>query len=306
METDEPQTPDEWGQLSLCYQELQSIPNQLFSFPHSMLRLNLSHNNLTEVPDQIGRLILLRDLDVSNNRLQRIDPSISACIRLRRLSLSTNELAKIPSELSSCAMLEEIDLTNNRIDEIPESLAALPALSELRLDNNNLALLPTSLSLLPTLSVLTCTNNNSKLDIPANIQASTDMVMWCLKALHEYNQKEEAARATYQEFQEQATSAATEKRHLEETVEALKHDVAALQAERPAQYLNRKRHFLATKAKWSRRFHALGGILCFRSLRPKATTARVSVAAIVGDSQHEEPPDSLDGAHDGPNHADCK
>eukprot|EP00563_Minutocellus_polymorphus_P003094 CAMPEP_0181044956 /NCGR_PEP_ID=MMETSP1070-20121207/13545_1 /TAXON_ID=265543 /ORGANISM="Minutocellus polymorphus, Strain NH13" /LENGTH=187 /DNA_ID=CAMNT_0023123441 /DNA_START=430 /DNA_END=993 /DNA_ORIENTATION=- len=177
-------------------------------------------------------------------------------------------------------MLEEIHLRHNRLEEIPQSFATLPALSELRLDNNNLSQLPTSLSLMPTLSVITCTNNNTALDamIPADIQSKSLMIKWCLSMLHEYNQKEEAARTTYQELQDQAASAANEQQHLEEDVMRLKNDVATLQAERPTQYLERKRRFLAAKARWSQRLNAVGGILCCMSLRSKKS-ARVSAAA---------------------------
>ena len=281
METDEPQTaPDEWGQLSICYQELHTIPNALFSYPHSMLRLNLSHNNLTELPPEIGGLILLRDLDVSNNRLQKIDPSISACIRLRRLSLSNNDLVSVPPELNACVMLEEINLTTNRLVEFPESLATLPALSELRLDNNNLSQLPTSLSLMPTLSVFTCANNNLDDMIPADIQSNSLMIKWCLKMLLEYNQKEEAAQKICQELQDKVTTAENEQRHLEGEVESLKNDVAALQAERPTKYLDRKRRLLAAKVRWSHRFSIVSSILCCRSLRSKSI-ARVSAEAVI-------------------------
>ena len=282
METEEtPPIPDEYGQLSVCFQELQTIPSDVFSYPHSILRLNLSHNNLTELPREIGLLILLRDLDVSNNRLQRVDPSIAACIRLRRLSLSNNELAHVPSEVSSCAMLEEIDLTHNRLQEIPKSLATLPALSELRLDNNDLARLPTSLSLMPTLSVLTCTSNSSALDsmVPAHIQSNSLMIKWCLGIVRGYNEKEEAAKTICQELQGQAASAANEQQRLLEEVARVKNDVAVLQAERPAQYLERKRRFLAAKSRWSRRLNTVGGILCCKPLRPKRS-AKVSVAAV--------------------------
>ena len=88
METDEPQTaPDEWGQLSISYQELQTIPDALFSYPHSMLRLNLSHNNLQELPPEIGSLILLRDLDVSSNRLEKGRP-FDICLHQSSSSLA--------------------------------------------------------------------------------------------------------------------------------------------------------------------------------------------------------------------------
>lgn len=283
METEEPQTaPDEWGNLSMCYQELQTVPDALFSYPHSMLRLNLSHNNLTELPPEIGSLILLRDLDVSSNRIEKIDPAISTCIRLRRLSLSNNELVDIPSELNACVMLEEINLTNNRLVEIPESLATLPALSELRLDNNNLTQLPTSLSLMPTLSAVTCADNNSALDdvLPAAVQSNSLMIKWCLKVLLEYNQKEEAAQKICQELQDKVVSAENEQRHLEGEVESLKNDVAALQEERPTKYLDRKRRLLAAKARWSHRFGIVAGILCCRPLCSK-NTARVSTENIV-------------------------
>ena len=284
METDEPQTaPDEWGQLSISYQELQTIPDALFSYPHSMLRLNLSHNNLTELPPEIGSLILLRDLDVSSNRLQKVDTSISACIRLRRLLLSNNELVGVPSELNACVMLEEINLTKNKLKEIPESLATLPALSELRLDNNNLRRLPTSLSLMPTLSVFTCTDNNAALDeiIPAAIQSNSLMIKWCLKLLLEYNEKEEAAQKICQELQDKVITAENEQQHLEGEVESLKNDVAALQAERPTKYLDRKRRLLAARARWSHRFGIVAGILCCRPLCSK-NAARVSTETVAG------------------------
>ena len=116
--------------------------------------------------------------------------------------------------------------------------------------------------------------------IPAAIQSNSLMIKWCLKLLLEYNKKEEAAQKICQELQDKVITAENEQQHLGGEVESLKNDVAALQAERPTKYLDRKRRLLAARAGWSHRFGIVAGILCCRPLCSK-NTARVSTENIV-------------------------
>lgn len=59
--------------------------------------LNLSKNKLTVIPDQIGKLAGLKELDVAQNNIQVI--SLEGLIQLtaiEKLNVSYNPLRKIP------------------------------------------------------------------------------------------------------------------------------------------------------------------------------------------------------------------
>jgi len=64
--------------------------------------LKMNNNKIIQVPKQIGKLALLKELSLSHNQLDLIDGAIGNCIRLRKeLDVSHNNL---PGCLAACTV----------------------------------------------------------------------------------------------------------------------------------------------------------------------------------------------------------
>lgn len=77
--------------------------------------LNISHNQIFDLGDDIGRLANLTDLFVSGNGISRIPESIEHLQRLKAFFINGNKLSNIPSELAKIATLEAFDASNNNL-----------------------------------------------------------------------------------------------------------------------------------------------------------------------------------------------
>ena len=61
-----------------------------------LLSRYLHSNHLTELPDAIGQLTELQDLNVDANFLVSLNPVVQKLSKLRRLSVSSNSLTCLP------------------------------------------------------------------------------------------------------------------------------------------------------------------------------------------------------------------
>lgn len=65
-------------------------------------RLDLSHDNLSTVPDGLGGLLALRTLDLSHNQLTTLpDDELAALPKLERVLVSSNRLTAMPARLKA-------------------------------------------------------------------------------------------------------------------------------------------------------------------------------------------------------------
>ena len=101
------QGPKEDGSFNLSYNDWRVVPFDLCQrYSDRLLYLNLSNNNLEEITEEIGSLILLKELNLSHNKLKKIDEAMGKCIRLRKLDVSHNQLISIPEKvISQCKFL---------------------------------------------------------------------------------------------------------------------------------------------------------------------------------------------------------
>ena len=76
----------------------------------AVIRLDLSENKLTDLPEWLGNLTALTELD-----------------------LSGNQLTDLPEWLGNLTALTELDLSGNQLTDLPEWLGNLTALTTLRL-----------------------------------------------------------------------------------------------------------------------------------------------------------------------------
>ena len=84
-------------ELDLSNQQLTNLPVMLFEC-HGLKELNLSKNQLTELAPEIKQLKKLKKLDLSHNQLKKL-PNEIAYLRLTHFDVRHNFLEEIPREL---------------------------------------------------------------------------------------------------------------------------------------------------------------------------------------------------------------
>ncbi|XP_063695482.1 leucine-rich repeat-containing protein 20 isoform X1 [Culicoides brevitarsis] len=76
--------------------------------------LNLSHNHMSKLPDELCDLNLLQTLDISFNSFITLPPCVFKMKRLRELKASDNQIIEVDSdEMIVSDSLEVVDLRNN-------------------------------------------------------------------------------------------------------------------------------------------------------------------------------------------------
>jgi Leucine-rich repeat (LRR) protein len=109
-----------------------------------LIKLNLSENNLSGVPEDISKLENLTDLDLHRNDFDKFPIEISKLHHLQRLDLSENNISNINDEISDLESLQELDLSGNGFTDLPPEISKLTRLTKLYLCGNSLSGLPNS------------------------------------------------------------------------------------------------------------------------------------------------------------------
>lgn len=112
--------------VSLSNRQLRQLPPSLLANCAHVSTLDLSHNNLTAVPDVLLTMQCLIALDLSNNSLKSLPPNIGQLARLQALDLSDNRIASLPESLGTLSELIVCDLHNNSLTTLLD-----PALQQL-------------------------------------------------------------------------------------------------------------------------------------------------------------------------------
>ncbi|MEW2378812.1 COR domain-containing protein [Micromonospora sp. NPDC047812] len=102
--------------------------------------LVLYHNEIAELPAEVGKLHRLERLDLAGNSLTTLPTEIGELKRLRELDLGGNLLTKLPPQIGELPELHLLDLRDNQLTTLPTSLAPLLVRGQLtiRLDGNPL------------------------------------------------------------------------------------------------------------------------------------------------------------------------
>ncbi|MGE8394543.1 serine/threonine-protein kinase [Pseudomonas sp. BIGb0427] len=160
---------------------LEHFPREIFDLADSLQVLNLTGNNLSDLPEDLGRLHQLKVLFCSQNRFRHLPEGIGQCPmlemvgfksnqieqvsgaalppRLRALVLTDNRIEYLPEALGDCPHLQKLMLAGNRLRELPASLARCTRLELLRLSANRLPALPDWLLQMPRLAWLAYAGN---------------------------------------------------------------------------------------------------------------------------------------------------
>ncbi|XP_078521765.1 DISP complex protein LRCH3 isoform X5 [Lissotriton helveticus] len=121
--------------LNISRNQLSTLPAHLCSLPLKVLIA--SNNKLIALPEEIGRLRHLTELDVSCNEIQRMPPQVGHLESLRDLNIRRNHLEHLPEELAELPLVR-IDCSCNKITTIPVCYRNLRHLQIIALENNPL------------------------------------------------------------------------------------------------------------------------------------------------------------------------
>jgi len=162
-------------------ENLISFPLEILSLKDSLEVLDLSGNQLSELPDALAECRKLRIIFCSENNFTRLPEVLGACpaltmvgfkanrirevpaaalpANLRWLVLTDNQIETLPDALGHCHQLQKLMLSGNRLEGLPASLANCQRLELVRLAANRLSALPAWLLKLPRLSWLAFAGN---------------------------------------------------------------------------------------------------------------------------------------------------
>ena len=140
-----------------------------------LISLSLDSNEITEIPEDIKRLILLQELSAKCNRISVFPSVLFELSALSIVDLSFNMLTTIPvSVFRKFKSLKELNLANNSLISIPDEIVQATSLETLRVEGNLLKRLP-ELSLLKRLHTLIAFDNKIQ-TAPKNLPSTLETV----------------------------------------------------------------------------------------------------------------------------------
>lgn len=130
--------------LNLSRNQLGSLPACLCSLPLRVL--NASNNKLVNLPEAIGQLRGLMELDISCNEVTALPRHISRLRALRELNVRRNLLCVLPDDLCDLPLVK-FDFSCNKVSTIPVCYRKMKQLQSLQLENNPLQSPPAQICL---------------------------------------------------------------------------------------------------------------------------------------------------------------
>ncbi len=123
---------------------LTEFPQEILGLAETLEVLDLGHNRLTTLPDDLPRLRNLHVLFASDNPFDHLPPVLGDCADLSQIGFRGCGTREIPAEALP-PRLRWLTLTDNALETLPEALGERPALLKLMLSGNRLSALPVSL-----------------------------------------------------------------------------------------------------------------------------------------------------------------
>ncbi|CDQ77584.1 unnamed protein product [Oncorhynchus mykiss] len=138
--------------------QLSTLPSPVCSLPLKVLIA--CNNKLVSLPEELGQLLQLTELDVSCNEIQTLPPQVGRLDSLRDLNIRRNHLARLPPELSELPLVR-LDFSCNKVISIPVCYRNLRHLQSIVLDNNPLQNPPAQICIKGMIHIFKYLNNEA-------------------------------------------------------------------------------------------------------------------------------------------------
>ncbi|KAI8328913.1 hypothetical protein BC941DRAFT_406267, partial [Chlamydoabsidia padenii] len=150
-------------ELNLSRNDLSDLPMETKQLCN-LRQLNLAYNRFTKLPSVLCNMSSLHHLDITGNQLEHLDKLPLALPHLKTLRVSGNRLERLDDRMDvwthmTCLQLGS-ECGGNRLTGLPSTLARMMKLEQLDLANNLLHTWP--LHLPPALKHLTLSGNQLK------------------------------------------------------------------------------------------------------------------------------------------------
>ena len=174
---------------------LKEFPEEILSLAETLEVLDLSDNQLTELPDTISQLKNLKIIFFARNNFTVFPSILIECSALsmigfksnhiqtvpenafppllKWLILTDNKIEKLPKSIGDCRLLQKCALAGNLIEELPVEMKNCLNLELLRVSANNLKSIPKWLFELPNLSWVAFGGNSTahQIELNTNIES---------------------------------------------------------------------------------------------------------------------------------------
>lgn len=140
-------------------QQLDTFPEEIFTLADTLEVLDLSNNNLKDLPDEFARLTKLKRVFLSFNQFVHIPAVLAKCPALIMIAFKGNKISEF-AEHSLPVTTQWLILTDNHIEQLPSSFSELTQLRKLALAGNKLTRLPQSMKNCQALELVRLSANN--------------------------------------------------------------------------------------------------------------------------------------------------
>lgn len=149
--------PEEILTLSDTLEVLDLSDNQLSELPDTITQLKhlkilfFARNNFTKFPSILRKLPVLNMIGFKSNQIETV-PENSFPPKLNWLILTDNKINKLPKSIGHCLELQKCALAGNLLEELPAEMGNCINLELIRVSANKLKVIPNWLFELPKLS----------------------------------------------------------------------------------------------------------------------------------------------------------
>ena len=122
----------------LCWFDcgMKELPKEIGNL-NNLENLTLGENSLTGLPEEMEKMIKLRELYMYDNNLKKIPNVIFNLTNLEILALQSNQITEIPEKIDNLKKLKNLTIYKNKITKLPKQIASLEYLERLDVEENH-------------------------------------------------------------------------------------------------------------------------------------------------------------------------